>query len=99
LDNEPLYLWSQWHLADEMGLGKTIQTIAAIAQIEEWRKIGNVSGANHHIIIVPKITLGNWQKEFTKWLPQVKLFVFYGDKEEREKIREPNYEVRISEFC
>lgn len=42
-------------LADDMGLGKTIQTIAILAFIKEYKK---VSGP--HIIIAPKITLGNW---------------------------------------
>ena len=42
-------------LADDMGLGKTIQTLSILAFITEYKK---VSGP--HIIIAPKITLGNW---------------------------------------
>jgi SWI/SNF-related matrix-associated actin-dependent regulator of chromatin subfamily A member 5 len=43
-------------LADDMGLGKTIQTIAIIAFIKEYKKV-----KGPHIIIAPKITLGNWE--------------------------------------
>jgi SWI/SNF-related matrix-associated actin-dependent regulator of chromatin subfamily A member 5 len=46
-------------LADDMGLGKTIQTISILAFIKEYKKINGP-----HIIIAPKITLGNWMNEF-----------------------------------
>ncbi len=42
-------------LADDMGLGKTIQTISILAFIKEYKKVNGP-----HIIIAPKITLGNW---------------------------------------
>jgi SWI/SNF-related matrix-associated actin-dependent regulator of chromatin subfamily A member 5 len=42
-------------LADDMGLGKTIQTIAMLSFIKEYKGINGP-----HIIIAPKITLGNW---------------------------------------
>jgi SWI/SNF-related matrix-associated actin-dependent regulator of chromatin subfamily A member 5 len=42
-------------LADDMGLGKTIQTISIISFIKEYKKV-----KGPHIIIAPKITLGNW---------------------------------------
>ena len=45
-------------LADEMGLGKTIQTIGLIGFLKEFKKIHGP-----HLIIAPKSTLGNWQKE------------------------------------
>jgi SWI/SNF-related matrix-associated actin-dependent regulator of chromatin subfamily A member 5 len=43
-------------LADDMGLGKTIQTISILGFLKEYKKI-----KGPHIIIVPKITLGNWK--------------------------------------
>lgn len=51
-------------LADDMGLGKTIQTIAILAFIKEYKKVNGP-----HIIIAPKITLGNWMNQFEKWMP------------------------------
>lgn len=51
-------------LADEMGLGKTIQAIALIAYLYESK---NIRGP--HLIVCPNSVLGNWSKEFKKWLP------------------------------
>ena len=72
-------------LADEMGLGKTIQSIAIIALVESLKKREDIENRNsHHIVIVPKITLGKWRKEIMEWVPSVRLFYFYGNNEERE---------------
>jgi SNF2 family DNA or RNA helicase len=69
-------------LADEMGLGKTIQTISLLAYL-------NLKNQNlTHLIIVPKVTIKNWEREINKWLPSVKVLLFYGDKEERKILTE-----------
>ena len=65
-------------LADEMGLGKTIQTISLLAYL-------NLKNSNlTHLIIVPKVTIKNWEREIHKWLPSIKVLFFFGDKEERK---------------
>ncbi len=47
-----------------MGLGKTIESIAIIAVVESLKKPNEILKRNsHHIIIVPKVTLGKWYKE------------------------------------
>lgn len=75
-------------LADEMGLGKTIQTIAAIAELEDaMTPEEKLKRTSFHVVIVPKITLMNWQSELRKWLPTARVFLFYGKKEEREKMK------------
>lgn len=72
-------------LADEMGLGKTIESIAIIALVESLKTKEELEHRNtHHIIIVPKITLGKWRKEIIEWVPTLRLFYFYGSNEERE---------------
>lgn len=68
-------------LADEMGLGKTLQTVAFLGYL---RYIKGISGP--HIVIVPKSTLDNWNKEFTRWTPDVSTMVLTGDKETRAKM-------------
>lgn len=68
-------------LADEMGLGKTLQTISFLGYL---RYFENIDGP--FIVIVPKSTLNNWQREFAKWTPDVKTVVLQGDKEERAEI-------------
>ena len=65
-------------LADEMGLGKTLQTISFIGYL---RHIMGITGP--HLVIVPKSTLDNWKREFSKWTPEVNVVVLQGTKEER----------------
>ncbi|CAJ0861054.1 6255_t:CDS:10, partial [Entrophospora sp. SA101] len=69
-------------LADEMGLGKTLQTISFLGYLKYFR---DVSGP--HLIIAPKSTLNNWQKEFNAWIPDFNVLVFHGNKDERAKIK------------
>ena len=72
-------------LADEMGLGKTIQSIAIIALVESLKDKNQIKNRyTHHIIIVPKVTLGKWLKELRQWVPTLRVFQFYGNCEERE---------------
>ena len=68
-------------LADEMGLGKTLQTISILAYLKEYIKI-----KGPHLIIVPKSTLGNWQREFSKFCPSFDVLKLYGDKYERAEL-------------
>ena len=84
-------------LADEMGLGKTIQTIALLGYLN--LKSNDIT----HLIIVPKVTIKNWEKEIHKWLPKIKLLFFYGDKDERRiladhTIRESHYDIVLTTF-
>lgn len=91
-------------LADEMGLGKTIQTIASIAEIED--RMGEEEKMRRtafHLIIVPKITLYNWENEFKRWLPSARVFMFYGTREERDKMKanefkEKNFDVIVTTY-
>lgn len=68
-------------LADEMGLGKTIQTIALIGALKELRQI-----QRPYLIVAPKSTLGNWFKEFQKWLPRTRVVKLISTKDERNDI-------------
>ena len=68
-------------LADEMGLGKTIQTIALISFLREFKHIHGP-----FLIVGPKSTLGNWYKEFQKWLPNCRVLKLLATKDEREDI-------------
>ncbi|MCJ1441177.1 MAG: chromatin remodeling complex Adenosinetriphosphatase [Stictis urceolatum] len=68
-------------LADEMGLGKTLQTIAFLGYL---RHICGTTGP--HLIAVPKSTLDNWNREFSKWTPEVNVLILQGAKEERHEL-------------
>lgn len=68
-------------LADEMGLGKTLQTISFLGYLRFFR---GMSGP--HLVIVPKSTLENWQREFAKWVPEFETLILTGDKDQRAEI-------------
>ncbi len=59
-------------LADDMGLGKTIQALALIQH--EWEE-GN---RKPYLIICPTSLTGNWQKEATKFTPDLPVLVHHG---------------------
>ncbi|KAI1662520.1 SWI/SNF family of DNA-dependent ATPase [Daldinia decipiens] len=85
-------------LADEMGLGKTLQTISFLGYL---RHIMDTKGP--HLVIVPKSTLDNWKREFSKWTPEVNVLVLQGAKEERhnlinERLIDEKFDVCITSY-
>jgi len=85
-------------LADEMGLGKTLQTIAFLGYL---RYVQGVSGP--HLIAVPKSTLDNWDREFKRWTPEVKVLILQGAKEERgelvkERLLTQDFDVCVTSY-
>ena len=68
-------------LADEMGLGKTLQTIAFLGYL---RHICGITGP--HLVVVPKSTLDNWNREFKMWTPEVNVLILQGAKDERHQL-------------
>lgn len=70
-------------LADEMGLGKTLETIALLGYLKEYKGINGP-----FLIIVPKSTMTNWDKECKRWCPSLTRLVFHGDKETRGPLKE-----------
>lgn len=73
-------------LADEMGLGKTIQTIALIAHLACNKGIWGP-----HLIVVPTTIIINWEIEFKKWCPSLKILSYYGNQKERKAKRHVSY--------
>lgn len=65
-------------LADEMGLGKTLQTIALLAYLAANKGIWGP-----HLIIVPTSTMLNWECEFKRFCPAIKVLTYYGSAKER----------------
>ena len=55
-------------LADEMGLGKTIQAIAFLAHLSEDK-----NNWGPFLVIAPNATLYNWQQEFNRFCPSLKV--------------------------
>ncbi|CAH7684062.1 SNF2 family N-terminal domain-domain-containing protein [Phakopsora pachyrhizi] len=68
-------------LADEMGLGKTLQTISFLGYLKHHRSL-----SGPHLVVVPKSTLDNWNREFNFWVPGFNIVSLKGDKDERAEI-------------
>jgi SWI/SNF-related matrix-associated actin-dependent regulator of chromatin subfamily A member 5 len=59
--------------------------------------------ATHHIVIVPKVTLGKWRQELNQWCPSLRVLTFYGSKEDRggqmlESLRKGTFDVILTTF-
>ncbi|CDO95862.1 unnamed protein product [Kluyveromyces dobzhanskii CBS 2104] len=71
-------------LADEMGLGKTLMTITLLwtllkqtpnPTLVNQRGVSLVGSISKAMIVCPVTLIGNWKKEFKKWLPMNKIGV------------------------
>lgn len=69
-------------LADEMGLGKTVQVISFLAYLKETGRAKST-----HLVVVPASTLENWRNEFARWCPELRVFMYYGNQQERKSFR------------
>ncbi|WP_417006696.1 SNF2 helicase associated domain-containing protein [Aquibacillus salsiterrae] len=69
-------------LADDMGLGKTIQSIAFI--LSELSTIR--PDKQPALIVCPSSVTYNWQKEMTKFAPELETLIVDGTKAERLKL-------------
>lgn len=77
-------------LADEMGLGKTVQTLAFLLSQKDKKSI----------VITPTSLIFNWENEFEKFTPDIKLGIAYGNKDQREKVLEnyKDYDVILTSY-
>lgn len=75
-------------LADDMGLGKTLQIIAYLSD--------HSLDGTRSLIIVPKTLLENWRREFLKFLPEIKVYVYHGSTRSVEEIQ--NHQVIITTY-
>ncbi|KAM9475121.1 E1A-binding protein p400 isoform 3-T3 [Clarias gariepinus] len=65
-------------LADETGLGKTVQTVAYLAHLACQEGIWGP-----HLVVVRTCKLLNWELEFKRWCPGLKILLYLGGKRER----------------
>ncbi|ORX36405.1 putative chromatin remodelling complex ATPase chain [Kockovaella imperatae] len=85
-------------LADEMGLGKTLQVISFLGYLRFHQGINGP-----HLVVVPKSTLNNWNREFGKWVPAFKTVVLQGAKDERndlihKRILTQDFDILITSY-
>ncbi|MED3721766.1 DEAD/DEAH box helicase [Geobacillus stearothermophilus] len=60
-------------LADDMGLGKTVQLLAYLAYVKEMERPDTPA-----LLICPTSVIGNWQKECTRFTPDLRVYVHHG---------------------
>lgn len=65
-----------------MGLGKTIQTISLLTWLACEQRIWGT-----HLIVVPTSVMLNWEMEFKKFAPGLKVLTYYGNPKERKEKR------------
>eukprot|EP00252_Welwitschia_mirabilis_P022955 TRINITY_DN6373_c0_g1_i2.p1 TRINITY_DN6373_c0_g1~~TRINITY_DN6373_c0_g1_i2.p1 ORF type:complete len:1772 (+),score=448.14 TRINITY_DN6373_c0_g1_i2:174-5489(+) len=70
-------------LADEMGLGKTVQSVSVLGFLQNVQQI-----MGPFLVVVPLSTITNWAKEFRKWLPDMNVIVYVGNRASREVCQE-----------
>jgi SNF2 family DNA or RNA helicase len=77
-------------LADEPGLGKTAQAIRGLKQIQE-----NGDAVFPAMIVCPNTLKKNWQREFKRWWPEVKVQVISGTATQRRKQFEEEADIYV----
>lgn len=79
-------------LADDMGLGKTLQSIAAIVYYITTKP------ALKNIIICPSSLIYNWQQEFERFAPAIKVMVYHGGNRKKEDLNDPDVRVIVTTY-
>jgi len=75
-----VWLWALYEskfggiLADDMGLGKTIQILALMSAVLDSNPKSTL------LIVAPVSTLGNWEREFSRFVPSITVNSYYGSQ-------------------
>ncbi len=62
-------------IADDMGLGKTLQVITTLLKFKQDQTIND---KNKALVVLPTSLLTNWQKEITRFAPDLEAVVYHG---------------------
>ena len=79
-------------LGDEMGLGKTIQVIAALRILLYRREIERA------LIVTPASLLAQWQQEFARWAPDLRVLTLHGNATERCQLWQYRAHVTLTSY-
>lgn len=67
-------------LADDMGLGKTLQMISVLLSAKENGELGTA------LIVCPASLVYNWNEEFARFAPELKVTLVVGSQQERAEL-------------
>lgn len=75
-----------------------MQTISFLGYLKHFRDT-----PGPHIVVVPKSTLHNWVSEFNRWVPDFKVLMFHGNKDDRavlvkERLVPQDFEVVVTSY-
>ncbi|MBS0627174.1 MAG: DEAD/DEAH box helicase, partial [Verrucomicrobia bacterium] len=79
-------------LCDEMGLGKTHQAMALLAAA-----FNDQSTKGRFLVVCPTSVIYHWQELFRQFLPSLRVYVFYGQYRQVEKL-EDSYDVLLTSY-
>ncbi len=79
-------------LADDMGLGKTIQTLALLQHVH--------AGAPGHpsLIVVPTSLVYNWEREASRFTPNLKVLLYHGLDRKRHQGKFELYDLVVTSY-
>lgn len=75
-------------LCDDMGLGKTHQTMALLVAVTNYWRRKNDGKKRHFLIICPTSVIYHWQEKLNEFLPELKVWSFYGTKRSLESFHQ-----------
>lgn len=88
-------------LADDMGLGKTLQVITLLTDEYDMKNENSIDQKHVPSLVVCPTSLAlNWQAEFRRFAPHIKVLVMMGSIEERKKLFNglDQYDVIITSY-
>ena len=80
-------------LADDMGLGKTLQTLAHILVEKQAGRL-----TRPVLIIAPVSVIGNWQREASRFTPELKALVLHGAERHEAALEIANFDLIIAPY-
>jgi SNF2 family DNA or RNA helicase len=82
-------------LADDMGLGKTLQTLAWLAWLRQQGKRRRPA-----LVICPASVLHNWQRESSRFTPELKVLVLESGAERHNLRRQiPEHDLIVTNYA
>ncbi len=78
-------------IADELGLGKTLQVIAALLKFKQEGLLDKKKA----LVIVPTTLLTNWQKEMSRFAPNLLWHTYHGPK---RAFPEDDFDVMLTTY-
>jgi len=80
-------------LADDMGLGKTVETLVFLQSLREE----DHSGAAN-LLVLPRSLLVNWEREATRFTPDLKISHHFGNDRSRNISNFDNYDLILTTY-